>query len=676
MPKTKRPLAPSSSTDPVPSRAPSRRVAASTIVRGRRARGPYAPSRPALKTTWLALVVGALALVIGALLIHRWIGSRGVGGQARAGPALPDAPTPQEQTLLAAVASARSGDPTPVRRLGDYYTGADRPFAALWAYAVALQAQPADVPATFGLARALEAARFHDAGISRLRQLLAREPGQPQAAAQLAELYLRTGQPEAALAVVRTAGAAFASSKDGAVLEGRVRQALGDATGAKAAYWHAVAQDANDADVRHRIGLVALSRGEIFAAQQAFGSARIFAPSNPRYNVDLGRAFAASSQLEERRRAPEFYAAALNQNLRFGPAHYEAGVWYLRESRWPEAIERLRMAVEVDPSDAGAHEQLARALERVGRRAEACRQRGLADDARDLRVAALREYQAWAALDPGNPEAELQVAQSSFDINRTKEAQARLTKACQRFPRDAALRERLIAFDILGLDQAQARRLCQEWLREEPGSPQALWLLGRSVEAEQQYAEAVRIDEQALAKEPGNPQWLGAFGETLLKLPGSAVLPRAVAVLSRAATGDPDEPRWRLTLAQGLQRLGLIEEARRQALRALDLDPKQSRAYTLVLQCARQQGAAGPLALYADLLRTVEAQQHEETALRQATWERPRDPETYAALAAFLIRTGNLAAAESQLTEALRLRPDWPPVRARLALVRRLREVL
>src|SRR5439155_4328353 len=122
----------------------------------------------------------------------------------------------------ARVASARSDDPTPARLLGDYYTDAARPFAALWAYALALQAQPADIPATRGLARALEGSLFHDDAAARLREILAREPGQPEAVEQLAELYLRTGRPERALSVVRGAGAAFAASKDGAVLEGRV----------------------------------------------------------------------------------------------------------------------------------------------------------------------------------------------------------------------------------------------------------------------------------------------------------------------------------------------------------------------------------------------------------------------------------------------------------------------
>src|SRR5262249_55960146 len=128
-------------------------------------------------------------------------------------------------------------------------------------------------------------------------------------------------------------------------------------------------------------------------------------------------------------------------------------------------------------------------------------------------------------------------------------------------------------------------------------------------------------------------------------------------------------------LAQGLQRLGRIEEARQQALRALDLDPGQNRALPLVLQCARQEHAAGPLSLFAELQRALEARQHEEQPLRQATWERPRDAGAYAALAEFRPRTGDLAAAEAHLAEATRQRPDWPEPRRRLAMVRRLREV-
>ena len=95
----------------------------------------------------------------------------------------------------------------------------------------------------------------------------------------------------------------------------------------------------------------------------------------------------------------------------------------------------------------------------------------------------------------------------------------------------------------------------------------------------------------------------------------------------------------------------------------------------MVVQLARQERAAAPVSLYAPLVRRVEARLREEQSLWQATWERPNDPQAYEALAGFLIRTGDLAQAEGQLTEAVRLRPGSSPAREQLALVRRLRRV-
>jgi Flp pilus assembly protein TadD len=622
---------------------------------------------------WL---LAALVVLGGVLLLRPWASSRGSARPEAGGVSLPDPPSAKEQALLAQVASAASSDPTPVRLLGDYYMDSARPFGALWAYAVALRARPEEVDATLGLARALEQALLHDEATARLREVLAHKPGELRAVVQLAELYLRTGRPDAARSVIRDAGAAFTSSTDGAVLEGRVLQALGDAKGATEAYRRAIGQDGKDAGAFHRLGLLALSQGDLFNARQNLGAASILSPSNPRYEIDLGRTYALSPKPEEWDTAARHYLSAVKRSPRFAPAYYEAGVWYNRHKRWQQAAERLEAAVSHDPGHAAAHEELARALEALGRRAEAHQHRGMAFAARDLRMAALREFQAWAALDRDNPQAEIEVAQSYFETQHADQAQARMAKARERFPREPAVRERLIAYYLVEGDRVQARRLCEEWLREEPGSPQILYLLGRVAADEQQTGEAIRIFEQVLAKEPENPQWLGTLGEALLKQPGTEAVPRAVALLARAASGSPEEPRWRLLLAQGLQRLGRIEEARRQALRALDLDPHQSAAYTLVVQLARQEGAAGPLALYADLVRAVEGRLREEMPFWQATWKRPRDPQAYTALAGFLIRTGNLEKAESQLAEALRLRPGSPEVRARLELVRRVRTAL
>jgi tetratricopeptide (TPR) repeat protein len=588
---------------------------------------------------------------------------------------LPEAPSTAEQGLLRAVETARPNDPEPARRLGDFYADAARPFEALWAYALVLHARPAETAATLGLARALEQGLLLDAAIVRLKELLAREPGQPEASSMLAELYLRTGRPGAALAVTQGAPTAYRASAAGAVLEGRVREALGDAAGAKRAYRRAVDQDAHDAAAWHRLGLLALSQGWLFDARQALGAARIVSPTSPRYSVDFGRSCAASPKPEERRDAPRYYVEAMNRSLQFAPAHYEAGLWYEGQGRWSDALERLQAAVNLEPTDADAREHLARALEATGRVAEAHHQRGIAYDARDLRAPALREYEAWAAKEPENPAAALQVSQSYFKMEQLDRARAVLERARQRHPRDAEVRERLIAFDLLAGDRKAARQLCDQWLRQEPGAPRPLFMLGRAASDELRWAEAARLYEHALAKEPDNPEFLGTLGETLLKLPGQAKASRAIPTLSHAVTAAPEDARWHAALAEALQRAGRATEARRQALRSLDLDPHQGPVYSLVAQLFRQERAEAPLTLYAPLVRAVEARLREEGPLWQATWQRPRDPAAYESLARFLIATGDLAAAEGQLAEAGRLRPDAPDLKARLALVHRLREV-
>src|SRR5262249_42779012 len=155
------------------------------------------------------------------------------------------------------------------------------------------------IPATFGLARALEQGLLLDAAIARLKELLSREPGQADASAMLSELLLRTGRPEAALSVVRAAPPAYRMSAAGAGMEGRVREALGDVVGAKAAYRRAVEQDSRDAGAWHRLGLLALSQGWLYDARQALGAARVLAPTNSLYSVDFGRSYAASPQPQE-----------------------------------------------------------------------------------------------------------------------------------------------------------------------------------------------------------------------------------------------------------------------------------------------------------------------------------------------------------------------------------------
>ena len=59
----------------------------------------------------------------------------------------------------------------------------------------------------------------------------------------------------------------------------------------------------------------------------------------------------------------------------------------------------------------------------------------------------------------------------------------------------------------------------------------------------------------------------------------------------------------------------------------------------------------------------------DELRLWRSVWDHPTDDAAYYQLAEFLIRTGDLSKAQSQLEEALRLRPQSPKARQTLERV-------
>jgi Flp pilus assembly protein TadD len=261
-------------------------------------------------------------------------------------------------------------------------------------------------------------------------------------------------------------------------------------------------------------------------------------------------------------------------------------------------------------------------------------------------------------------------------MQQNARALALARQASERFPRSPEVREQLTALLILTNDHEAAAQLCQAWLREDPGAAQPLWMLGRIAAAGLRFDEAVRYYEQALVKQPDNATFLEALGEVLLAAPGSEHLPRAVTTLGRAVALAPQDAKARHQLGLALMRAGRLEEARRQMLRSLDLDPNRGPVYSTLVQLARRLRQPGPAALFAPIVREVEGRLRDELTLWRRTWDHPEDPEGHVALARFLVQTGDPRRAESQLEEALALRPRWPQAEAELARVRRLLAVL
>jgi tetratricopeptide (TPR) repeat protein len=645
-----------------------------------------------LPVVLLALLLVALA---GARVLRR-AAPVADAGAATAQTALPDAPSAQEQQLLQRLATAASGDGAPGRELGAFYLDAGRPFGALWAYAHAAHASPRDAATSLGLARAAEAALFPEIAEARFEAALAADPLQTEALTRLAELLLRTGQPERALQLLqqqtgararraKSASAASTERAEGApsgsgatperersdlpILEGRLRQAMGDLSGAEQAYRRALARDNQDGITWHRLGLLLLAAGRRDAARQALERARALQPSEPRLLVDLGRVLAASGTAEDRKRAMELYRAAVRERP-YAPAYFHSSLLLLGTGQWDAAATGLTRALAVDSNHAEAHREYARVLDAGGRRAEARYQRGLYYSVKDLRARSVREYLAQAEADPKRPDGLLMASQGYFKMTLKAEATAAARRAWARFPGNPKVREQVAALLLLSHNRRAAKALCEEWLKSEPDAPNALWLLGRIAINERRFAEGVRLHERALAKQPENVDILQSLGDGLLEAPGEGNPQRALEIFQRVAALAPANAKARYQLGIALMRSGRPEEAQRQLLRCLDLDPHTGEAYNVLVQLARRLKQPGPVAVFGPMVRDVEERLRDELMLWRRTWDHPNDPNGFLALGRFLVRRGDLRRAESQLEEALALRPGWPAAAAELGRVR------
>jgi Flp pilus assembly protein TadD len=144
---------------------------------------------------------------------------------------------------------------------------------------------------------------------------------------------------------------------------------------------------------------------------------------------------------------------------------------------------------------------------------------------------------------------------------------------------------------------------------------------------------------------------------------------RATRLLEGAIQQTPNVARYRNELGLALRRRGDAERARQQFLRSLDLDPHEAPVYSNLVAVAHQLDRPQQVRFWSPLVRAVEDRTRDELLLWRSAWDRPADGAAYYQLAEFLIRTGDLPKAQSQLEEALRLRPQWPEARQTLERV-------
>jgi tetratricopeptide (TPR) repeat protein len=572
---------------------------------------------------------------------------------------------PPIEARLLEEAAREVRNPRPYLELADEYAASTRPASALWAYSEAEARAPSDAAIRLKVAAAVRQFGHPVAAEALIRSVLA---GQGAAAAQerldLTDLLISTGQPGAALAVLRGAGVEAGAPR------GRAEEALGDDAAAAKAYQRAGA--AGDPEGYERLARLELAAGQVGKAREALQALIRMQSSRPADLVLVAAVQAAAGAPRALDAALQTLLRAVRERPRDAGVYYQAALVFLKRGDRRAGLAQLERAVKLDPNHAAARGRLADLLEAMGQTARAHRERAAffeLKDQPDRSLAELRRAGAAGYMD--DLERTLMTARTASELQQLPVAVKEAQDGLKRHPGDPNLMLQLGQLYLLAGSRAALERLCHDWMALHPDSGMPYWLLGRRAVIDTREEEAISLFKMACAKEPDRPDFYEALGTTYLTIAtpenaarGRAWLEKAVSMNGRSAAAHQE-------LGRAFEQAGLLEEARRQYLDALDLQPEQTVVLNNVAQVSIRLQRPVAARLFTELAQAEEERTRERQPLARRVRDHPTDAASRLELARFLIRNGQLEAARNQLERAAEPGPAAPQARALLSQVNR-----
>jgi len=280
----------------------------------------------------------------------------------------------------------------------------------------------------------------------------------------------------------------FGPSSDWPDRAGRMELALelhqaGRLAEAEAAYRAVLANDPDNVDALHFLGVLAFQRNDYRKAEELIARSLARNPANPAARNNLGNALAAQARLDE---AMACYREALTLQPGFVGALVNLGAGSMAQGKAEEAVGYYAQALDIEPGNAMALSNLGNAY----------RQQERHEDAAACHAKAI-------ALDPDMPEAQHNFGNSLHDLGRLDEAEARYRKALSLRPGFAeALTSLGNVLDNRGrIDEAQ--QCHRDALALKPDFADAHCNLGNTLVAQGRLQEAQACFEQALRQRPG-----------------------------------------------------------------------------------------------------------------------------------------------------------------------------
>ena len=344
----------------------------------------------------------------------------------------------------------------------------------------------------------------------------------------------------------------------------------GRLTDAEVTYRRILAEQPNNPDALHLLGVLAGQTGHLDQAVQLVSKAVQLRPNFHQALANLGRLLADQGQPEQSMAA---YRRVTELTPRDAMSWHALGLACKLCGNSDQATAAFNTAVELDPRLAASHNELAKLHRSAGRFDEAMAACRLAIE-----------------IQPGLADAHHTMANALLDKDLLEEAIAEYRLATELAP------------DVSQFHASLGDALCrkEQWtdaigsynsaLTLVPNFGQARHGAGVALAGLSRYEEAIAMHKSAIELEPSNALWHCALGDTLSE---SGDVREAEKSFRKAIELKPDhEPFW-MVLGATLNSMGRFDEAAQCFRKAIVIDPNGAGAYKNLASISRESADAG-----------------------------------------------------------------------------------
>lgn len=409
--------------------------------------------------------------------------------------------------------------------------------AARTGYAEVLEQEPENWQALFGLAAVERGAGRVGRQIELLERARQAESTALLPRLQLAELYLRRGPNNRALAVSKEAHQIAPTHQRALVTLGRAHLAVGDVNEAVRVLETSVRRYPGAPSGHLYLGMALRSAGRLSEALDTLVGLTSLQPSSTYAHLQLGRTRAQSGDMEG---ALESFARALQLDTDYLPAKSALARVYLDTGRWSDAL-ALAGRIQTEHPESG----------------EGWALQGDALFAGDEAQKAVSAYEVAMQHTPTTALA-LKAFQAKRVSGDTEAGYGFLQDWLQQRPGDVPARNMLASAYHQDGRSADAIEQFRLLLEQHPGSVLALnnlaWL-----HYEQGDPSALSFAEQAFELAPDQAQVIDTYGWLLVS---NGQIQRGRALIEKALQIAPEDPSIRYHLAVSLVKAGALNAAR------------------------------------------------------------------------------------------------------------------